>query len=147
MARVWRRGTSNIPPRQAGKDKRAAVFMGSLFVGLPVVVSLIKGMEKRIMWHEAPAVIEEVQTTKTHQTIRYRYAARNKVFVHTQRDYVELPLLSPYVRFNNYMVGDRVAVRVHSRNEKLSVLDPPVFARIWRDFKKPSPYEGQQVKV
>ena len=43
------------------------------------------------------------------------------------------------------MPGDRIFVHVHTRNEALSILDPPLFQRIWRDFGG-DPYKGAQIQ-
>jgi hypothetical protein len=42
------------------------------------------------------------------------------------------------------MKGDRVFVHVHTRNELLSVLDPPNFVLFWKDLAR-NPYKGERI--
>ena len=122
------------PPRKGKHDGVVYAVMGALVIGLPGMLSLIKGLEKRFMWRPAPAEIEEIRDGQ----IQYRYSARGKLFRHRQ-DY------EPRTRRGGeaLMPGDRVYVHVHTRNEALSILDPPIFQRIWKDFSGPDPYKGQ----
>jgi hypothetical protein len=137
----WTPPRRRVPGRPArepqvenvAKDRMIYFVIGALVVGFPTTISVLKGLEKRLMWSPAPAEIEEVNS----EYIQYRYACYNKVFRHRQVWKKE--------RNARYAVGDRVFVNVNSRNEKLSVLEPPLFQKIWRDFQNPSPYEGAQV--
>ena len=114
--------------------------MATFIAAFPIAISLVKGLEKRHLWKPAPAQIEEVGNGR----IRYVYAAHGKVFRKEQ----DLPSQSSARGGGNYMPGDRIFVHVHTRNEALSILDPPIFQRIWRDFGRlDDPYKGQLVKM
>lgn len=123
------------PPKRGQKDGFVYLTMGALFVAFPCAISLIKGLEKRFMWKPAPAEIESV----TADDITYRYAARGKIFRHSQKR--TTPRAGEV-----YMPGDRVFVNVHTRNEQLSILDPPLFQNIIRDFWY-DPYRGERIAM
>jgi len=129
------------------KDETAffATLLGGLvFIGVPVSISLIKGTEKRVLWPPTAAVIESVEETEREQLVTYRYSLLGHDYIHTQRHYV--PKWFPVdPKWESYEAGDKVYVHVHTRNHKLSILDPPIMARIWRDFSSPYPCLGKDV--
>ncbi len=117
------------------------LFALGLFGGVPAAVSLLKGLEKRTVWDRTRAVIENVDTAPDHSHITYSYDCAGRTYRHTQRDSVPAPLAGHY-RWAPYAPGDVVYVRTHPRNPRLSILDPPLFQRLWRDVTG-QPYRGE----
>ncbi len=121
-----------LPKRPS--NTRVYVLMGTLVAALPFSVGLLKGFEKRTMWKPAPAIIEEVTPTY----VVYRYVAFGKTFRHKQEQQVG--------RNPRFTVGDRVFVNVNTRNEALSVLEPPLITPVWRFGFNVDRYKGVLVR-
>jgi len=135
MASGVRWGARGMPRRSS--NVAPLVVMGTLFASLPVAVGFVKGFEKRNLWKPAPAIVEEV----TPDTVTYVYTAFDKVFRHSQR-------LEAHQKGRNahFTVGDRVFVNVNTRNEELSVLEPPLLQPVWRDGFATDMYRGKKIQ-
>jgi hypothetical protein len=68
------------------------------------------------------------------------YSAFGKTFRHKQR-------LEDHQKGRNarFLVGEKVFVNVNTRNEALSVLEPTLFTKVWRDGFTAEPYRGTKI--
>lgn len=130
-------------PANAKSDRGIYLFMVGCFFGAPLALSAMKGIEKRKLWPPVAAEIEAIDQSATHQHVTYRYEHAGRTYRHTQRDSVP-GFLGKRHEWIPYAKGDKIYVHVHSRNPKLSILDPPIFQRLWRDFGHP--YRGEEVR-
>ena len=117
-------------------------FLGLTTVVLvPSGVSLLIGLDRKFFWEPQPALIDDVSTNDNEQIITYRYYTNNEQYIveHTQRNKKSV---FGSKKFDPYQKGDRVHVNVHQRNEKLSILDPPLFANIFELFTGENSQKG-----